>query len=178
MAVTDLRRRAPSASASEPRAGEFQAVGIAVAKLAAPIIERHGGGHLGRLKAAWPAIAGSDWAAVTRPVALRRDGALKLHVAPTAALELQHCAPLLIERVNLFLGGAVASRLGLVQALPAPIAQRPPPRRLSAQEASALERMLCGIADPELRAAFRAFGRAVLGSEPPTADIASDPGTG
>lgn len=178
MAVTDLRHQAHSAPARELRAGEFRAVGIAVATLAAPIIERHGGGHLGRLKAAWPAIVGGDWAAVARPVALRRDGTLKLHVAPTAALELQHCAPLLIERVNLFLGGAIANRLSLVQALPPPIAEPPAPRRLSAEETSAIERTVRGITDPELRAALCALGRAVLGSEPPTADLAPDPGRG
>jgi hypothetical protein len=178
MVVTERRRQVHAAPASEPRAGEFRAIGAAVAKLAAPIIARQGGGHLGRLKAAWPVIAGSDWAQVARPVALRRDGALKLHVAPTAALELQHCAPLLIERVNLFLGTTLVTRLSLVQALPPPIAEPTPPRRLNAEEASALERAVCRIADPQLRAALCALGRAVFGSRPPPPDIAPDPGTG
>ena len=107
----DRRSLAPAAPASEPRGGGFRAVGAAVAKLAAPIVEKHGGGHLARLKAAWPAIAGADWSVSAWPATLGRDGALKLHVVPAAALELQHRAPHLVAQVNLFLGSPVVSRL-------------------------------------------------------------------
>src|SRR5439155_19766717 len=97
----------------------FRAVGVAVSKLAAPIVTKRGGGVLVRLKAEWAAIVGAEWAAVTWPRALGRDGVLKLNVASLAALELQHRTPLLIERINLFFGRSVVSRLALVQgALP------------------------------------------------------------
>src|SRR5437867_6412611 len=93
----------------------FRAVGVAVSKLAAPIVTRRGGGVLVRLKSEWPAIIGPDWAAVTWPTALGRDGVLKLRASSTAALDLQHRTPLLIERINLFFGRAAVTRLVLVQ---------------------------------------------------------------
>ena len=154
---------------SEVRAGGerrsgFRAVGLAVSKLARPIVGKRGGGILVRLKADWPAIVGADWAAVAWPIALGRDGALKLRTAPTAALELQHRAPLLIERVNLFFGRPAVARLVLAQGpLPyfaSPAA--PPVPALAAREAQALDRRLADVADPELRAALGRLGRAVI----------------
>jgi hypothetical protein len=173
MRVTGTIRLVNAAPAAERRAGEFRAVGVAVSKLAAPIITRHGGGQLGRLKAAWPAVAGAYWAGLAWPVALRRDGALKLEVVPAAALELQHSAPLLIERVNLFLGTAAVTRLSLLQVLP-PRASIPAPlpRPLTMPEELALDHLLCRIADPELRTSLAGLGRAVLGSRPSAPDLA------
>ena len=145
----------------------FRAVGVAVSKLAAPIVAKRGGGILVRLKAGWATIIGTDWAAVTWPSALGRDGVLKLRAASTAALELQHRAPLLIERINVFFGRPVVTRLVLVQG-PLPLdspPSRPGSRRLAAGEAEALDERLSGIADPELRAALGRLGRAVIGSE-------------
>src|SRR6516164_9871043 len=86
------------------RRQSFQALGVAVSKLAAPVITKRGGAILVRLKAEWAAIIGAEWAALTWPHSLGRDGALKLRVAPSAALELQHRTPPLIERINLFFG--------------------------------------------------------------------------
>ena len=99
----------------------FRAVGVAVSKLAAPIITRRGGGILVRLKADWAAIVGQDWAEVSWPTALGRDGVLRLRATSGAALDLQHRAPLMIERINLFFGRSVVTRLALVQG-PLPLA--------------------------------------------------------
>jgi hypothetical protein len=144
----------------------FRALGVAVSKLTVPIIARRGGGVLVRLKAEWAAIVGPDWAEVSWPTALGRDGVLKLRAAPGAALELQHRAPLIIERINLFFGRAAVSRLALVQG-PLPLALgvgRPVIRPLSEGEAAALDRRLSEVADPDLRAALAQLGRAVGGS--------------
>jgi hypothetical protein len=144
----------------------FRAVGVAVSKLTVPIVARRGGGVLVRLKAEWAAVVGPDWAEVSWPATLGRDGVLKLRAAPGAALELQHRAPLIIERINLFFGRAVVTRLALVQG-PLPLASRfgrtmiPP---LSQGEAEALDRRLSEITDPDLRAALARLGRAVGGS--------------
>lgn len=145
----------------------FLALGVAVSKLTAPIVAKRGGGILIRLKAEWAAIVGADWAAVAWPLALGRDGVLKLRAAATAALELQHRAPLLIGRINSFFGRCVASRLVLVQG-PLPLDSPPsdPPLSLPmliAGEAAALGEQLSGIADPELRAALGRLGHAVIG---------------
>jgi hypothetical protein len=154
-------------SAEGERRRGMYAIGIAVSKLAAPILARRGGGILVRLKAEWGAIVGGDWADVTWPTALGRDGVLKLRTASGVALELQHRAPLIIERINLFFGRQVVTRLSLVQG-PLPLtpalggrAIRP----LTPGEAEALDVQLCEIADPELRAALARLGRVVAGSE-------------
>jgi hypothetical protein len=143
----------------------FRAVGVAVSKLTVPIVARRGGGTLVRLKAEWAAIVGPDWAEVSWPATLGRDGVLKLRAAPGAALELQHRAPLIIERINLFFGRSVVTRLALVQGL-LPLASgssRPVIRPLSRGEAEALDQRLSTIADPDLRAALAQLGRAVSG---------------
>jgi len=146
------------------RQGGLRAIGIATSRLAAPIVARRGGGVLGLLKAEWTAVAGAELAAASWPEALGRDGALKLHVVSSVALDLQHRAPLAIERINLFFGRAVVARLVLVQG-PLPLATPPPtamPAPLAIEEAKALDRRLGDIADPELRAALARLGRLVL----------------
>ena len=146
------------------RQGGMRAAGIAAARLAAPIVAKRGGGVLARLKLGWGEIVGAALAAVTWPEALGRDGALKLRVAPGVGLELQHRAPLVMERINLFFGRAVVTRLALIQApLPLPARPRPPaPAPLAVEEAAALDARLDQIGDPELRAALAALGRLVL----------------
>ena len=142
----------------------MRAAGIAAARLAGPIVARHGGGVIGRLKAEWAAVVGAALGATTWPAALGRDGALKLRVVSSVALDLQHRAPLVIERVNMYFGRSVVARLVLVQG-PLPLATRPrpaPPAPLAAEEAKALDARLGHIADPELRAALAGLGSLVL----------------
>jgi hypothetical protein len=158
----EIPNLAASARKSEYNLG-FRAVGAAVSKLAAPVIVRRGGGILVRLKSEWPAIIGPDWAAVTWPSALSRDGVLKLRAASTAALELQHRAPLLIERINVFFGRLVVTRLVLVQG---PLPLDSPPRRadlhpFSGGEIGFVDEPLSEIADPQLRNALVRLGRTV-----------------
>ena len=161
----EIPKLAASARESEHNQG-FRAVGVAVSKLAAPIVVRRGGGILVRLKSEWPAIIGPDWAAVTWPTALGRDGVLRLRAASTAALELQHRAPLLIERLNIFFGRLVVTRLVLVQG-PLPL-DSPPSRadfRPLAADGPELDHgRLAGIADPQLREAIARLGRAIAGT--------------
>lgn len=141
----------------------MHAVGTAAARLAAPIVARHGGGALARLKAEWPAIAGADLAAVSWPESLSREGSLKLRVLPSSALEVQHRAPLAVERINLFFGRTVVARLALIQGpLPLPPRPRAPRRELSPDRTAALDDQVAAVADPELRAALAGLGRAIL----------------
>jgi len=149
------------------RQGGFRAAGVAASRIAGPIVARSGGGMLSRLKAEWVAVAGADFAAAAWPEALGRDGALKLRVEPSQALELQHRAPRLIERINGFFGRGVVARLVLVQASRVATSPRMPahPEPLGAAEAAALEIRLDDIADPELRTALSGLGRLVLGRD-------------
>jgi hypothetical protein len=148
------------------RTGGFRAAGASLAKIVGPIVARHGGGILARLKTEWAAIVGPELAAMTWPKALARGGTLKLRVAPAKALELQHRAPLVIERVNLFFGREAVTRLALIQG-PLPLAAPAPQsasRPLDSREAATLDHQLSGIASPELRAALAGLGRRVIGS--------------
>ena len=168
-ARTDHRtpRLAGASPDGERRAG-LRAAGIVAARVAAPIVARRGGGTLFRLKAEWAAIVGADLAAASWPAALGRDGALKLRVAPAIALDLQHRAPLLIDRINLFFGRQAVARLVLVQG-PLPFAAAPGPtlpETASAEDTTALEARLAGIDDPELRAALARLGQLVLARAP------------
>ena len=149
---------------ADERGGGFRAVGVAVSKLGAPILAKRGGGLLVRLKTNWPAIIGADWAGVSWPVSLSRDGGLKLRVAPTAALELQHRAPLTIERINVFFGRHAVTRLILVQG-PLPLCtapSAPAAAPLVAGNTEAFDERLDGISDPELRRALRQLGHTVI----------------
>jgi len=145
----------------------MRAAGIAASRIAAPIVARRGGGVLLRLKAEWAAVVGAELAALTWPEALGRDGALKLRVASTLALDLQHRAPLVIERINRYFGREAVARLVLLQG-PLPLAVPPAaatPTPLAAEDATALDLRLGDIADPELRAALAQLGRLVLAGE-------------
>ena len=182
-------RDASARRASEPPQGSsavverrngFRAIGIAVSQVAAPLVKRRGGGPLVRLKADWAAIVGEAWARVSWPMALGRDGALKLRVLSGAALELQHRAPLVTARINLYFGRPTASRLVLVQG---PLPLVPPPAaapslpRVAAP--AAFDGHLAQIPDPDLRAALARLGRAVAAAEAETSPsaIAPEPGT-
>lgn len=144
----------------------MRAIGGTASRIAAPIVARNGGGLLGRLKAEWLAVVGAEWAGIAWPEALGRDGALKLRVAPAAALELQHRGPLVIERINRYFGRDAVQRLALVQG---PLPLRPPPSAvasepLSPRDRTTLDAGLAEIDDPELRAALNGLGELVLGS--------------
>ena len=155
----------PATDRQDERRPGLRALGVAAARLAAPIVARHGGGVLARLKADWPAIMGAETAAATWPQALGRDGALKLRVAAAAALELQHRAPLLIERINLYLGRPAVSRVVFVQG-PLPLAQPSVKPRSApepgAEEEAAIERQIAAIGDSELKHALIRLGKAVV----------------
>jgi hypothetical protein len=106
----------------------------------------------------WEAIVGPMLAEVTTPRRLAA-GTLTLACAGPVALELQHLAPALIERINAQLGRAVVERLRFVQD------PRPPPLRASpsppvANEAA--ERAVARVPEGPLRDALLALGRAVL----------------
>jgi hypothetical protein len=162
MSTAKRQRSLTGPEPDDERHQGFRALGVAVSKLSAPVAVKRGGGVLVRLKADWPAIVGSEWAAAAWPAAFGRDGALKLFARPSAALELQHRAPLLIDRVNLYLGRAAVSRLVLLQAtLPFVAATSDPaPRSPGAGRTEAVE-ALSGITDPGLRAALERLARAV-----------------
>ncbi len=118
----------------------------------------------------WPEIVGEEIAALAEPLKIqwsREDGldaaepaTLMLRVEGPAAIEVQHMIPIILERVNQFLGWRAVGRVRLRQAPnPRPaLVVRPPP--LSAAEKEAVAVTL-NVQDEGLREALSRLGAAV-----------------
>jgi hypothetical protein len=136
--------------------------------------ERFGSGP-GALQARWREIAGERLAAFTEPVKLTKPpggqaSALELRVQGPAAALVQHQAPEILARVNLFLGPGSVDRLRIVQgpvrtapAGPTPAQAAKARRRKAPLDAGAEARLQAEVAEaPEaLRTALLDLGRAV-----------------
>ena len=115
-----------------------------------------------RLLADWEAIVGPSLAAVTVPERCAA-GTLSLACAGPLALELQHLAPKLIERINTHVGRQLVTRIRFRQAPgAAPAALRiPAPNKAEAEEGAALAARLAGVQQGPLRDALAALARAI-----------------
>lgn len=128
--------------------------------------------------ASWPEIVGPSLAAVSRPLRVEwprrfpggperaEPATLVLRVTGAFALEAQHSAPLIIERVNAFYGWACIGRLVLKQG---PVA-RPAARSRAVREPSEAQRRrvaeaVAGVAEAPLRSALERLGCAVAEAE-------------
>jgi hypothetical protein len=123
----------------------------------------------------WPAIVGPDLARRCHPVRLafrpgsKNGGTLVLQASGGAALELQHAAPQLLERVNDYFGFRAAARLQLLQMPLRRAAPEPTPPRtrpLTDAEEAVLAAGVAAIGDCELGAALAALGRSIKGRQP------------
>ena len=124
----------------------------------------------------WDDIVGERLAAVCRPVRLawpprgpKRDPSAPLEPATLVvltegafALELQHQAPLLIERVNAHLGWRCVHRLQIRQGRLAVATPREKPRRRPPPDPAQAEALAGNIGDEALRDAVARLGAAVL----------------
>jgi len=106
----------------------------------------------------WATIVGPAFAPLTVPQRLS-SGTLTIACSGPMAMELQHAAPALMERVNAHLGRVAVTRLRFVQA--APPRPQPPPAapRLAADAARTA---VAGLKPGELRDALERLGQAVL----------------
>ena len=127
----------------------------------------------GGLAVDWTGIVGTELAARCRPgklafarAAERRDGTLTLRVEAPFAIEVQHLAPQIMERINGHFGYRMVARLLLKQVAYSPRPATSPAKPGPAPEITPeLAARLESIEDPELRAALGRLGRA-LGSRP------------
>jgi hypothetical protein len=125
----------------------------------------------GELVTHWPEIVGEEIAAHAEPLRLQwprageADGAepatLVLRAEGPAAIEIQHLAPVILERVNRFLGWRAVARIALRQAPLARRRARPPPPPPDAEAAARIAAGLGDVGDPDLRAALARLGAAV-----------------
>jgi hypothetical protein len=122
----------------------------------------------------WDDIVGHEIAAHSEPIKLQwprgsddegsETGTLVLRVEGPAAIEIQHLAGLICERVNRFLGWRAVGRLALRQA---PLRHRQP-KAAPIVDAAATARIaenLGGIKDEELKDALARLGAAVRRAE-------------
>ena len=129
------------------------------------------------LRARWREIAGDTLAARTEPVKLVRNrtggATLELKVDGPAAALIQHQAPEVLARVNLFLGEGKVDKLRIVQgrvkpsatdaaAAKAALARRRRAQPLDAAEEAALEAGLTKAPEGPLKQALLKLGREVI----------------
>jgi hypothetical protein len=116
----------------------------------------------------WPDIVGHDIAAHAEPVRMQwprnpggtEPATLVLRVEGPAAIEIQHQASLVVERVNRFFGWRAVDRLAFRQA-PLRGHRKRPPRPASDPEAAQRVARSLAIKDAPLRVALGRLGAAV-----------------
>jgi hypothetical protein len=117
----------------------------------------------------WPEIAGAELARGCQPDKLRfpkgerRDGTLTLRCIGALALELQHQAPHLLERINGYFGYRAIARLQIVQGTLRRRRSRPKPPlpALTAVDAAATEATIAPVQDGDLKDVLRRLGHAI-----------------
>jgi hypothetical protein len=164
--------------AGRSRGGGPLAVGAYVPGIARKVFEAHGFPSASILSD-WPEIIGADFAAITAPERLmwprggnhshideenqhgmpshRRSGAtLFLRVDGPRSLEIQHIAPQLLERINIYFGYRAVAELRIIQGpVTRDIPQAPPVREVKTVP---LEKE---IEDEKLRAALEKLGGSI-----------------
>jgi hypothetical protein len=128
---------------------------------------------------AWPDIVGERLAAFTQPLKIewKRKGphadpearaepaTLVIRVEGAVALEMQHLAPVVIERVNVYYGWRCIGKLVLKQGPVRRIdKKRPVARTLSKADQERVDAVLAPIEEESLKAALDRLGQAVVGS--------------
>lgn len=164
-------RQKPTAGKEQPRRGGGpRAIAALVPKLTKKALGKRGLAEA-NLVADWATIVGVERAATSQPDKLsfprgqRNDGTLHLRVFSSAALELQHDAPYVIDRINGYFGYAAIARLKLIQAPLKNTTRTSPqrPRRTpEPAELAALDQQLASVEDDELRETLNRLGTAVL----------------
>jgi len=98
----------------------------------------------------------------------RRGGSLQIRVEGAFAPELQHYAPLIVERVNGYFGYGAIARLVIKQGPLPPRRAAAPPHRQDPLTPAARHRIqadTAGIADAGLKAGLERLGAAILATK-------------
>jgi hypothetical protein len=122
---------------------------------------------------AWPEIVGERLAAHTEPLRIawprgvrddrREPATLMVRVTGAFALELQHSAPVLIERINTYFGWRCIGRLSLRQGpVRRAAAPRRTPARLDPAQALRVRETVGDVGDKALHDALVRLGDAVI----------------
>ena len=119
----------------------------------------------------WAEIAGAEIAAHSEPLKIQwprpvegqpqEPATLVLRVEGPMALEIQHAADVILQRVNRFFGWSAVGRLALRQA---PLSRRDKPPTAAAPDAAEVAKIaesLTSVEDEELRAALARLGASI-----------------
>jgi hypothetical protein len=166
-------RKRPAEAAEAPRARRARSVADMLPDVGRAAFRRFGFVQ-SSVVSRWREIVGERYAAVSSPESIRfphgkrAEGVLTLIVEGAHAPMMQHVAPVIVDRVNMFFGykavERVSFRQGLVQVAKAKPRVAPPSLRPIPTE---LGESLRAIADPELRACLESLARGVAASEGP-----------
>lgn len=137
-----------------------------------PLIKKHGFTEP-EIFHQWPTIVGETMARMSCPVRISRNrsskagyqagATLTVRVAGAAALELEHSAPQILERINVYYGHRAVTRLRLEQG-PLPLRTpeaRPFRRKLTGAEEETVRRGAENVSNPDLRKSLEDLGRAI-----------------
>jgi len=161
------RRMASEKPSGADRRNGLRALAAALPAIAGKALGRRGFAEAGIITD-WAAIVGPALAAESLPVKLsfprgqRSDGVLQVRVAGPLAVELQHLAPQVLERVNTYLGYRAVTQLKLSRGvLPAAAAAEPEFPALPESALAEVRAQTAGIDDAALREALEGLGRAL-----------------
>ena len=155
---------------SADRVGHTRAIGALLPGIAGETLGRRGFAE-GTIFRQWREVVGPDIAAdclpekLAFPAGRRSDGSLQLLANGGAALELQHRASQILDRVNGYLGYGAVAQLKIRQGrLPARKHYRSVASD-SPDSASFDEPNLTSVTDPKLKEALASFGHSIRHSE-------------
>lgn len=152
-----------------------QPLGDLVSAAIHPALAKQGFGESG-LILHWEEIVGARIAAASEPIKLQwpprppkaapdrapQPATLILRVDSGFALDLQHLAPLVIERVNAHFGWACVARLSFRQGPSQRAPKRPPPKPASPQALERARALAAPVVDEALREALARLGARAL----------------
>lgn len=124
----------------------------------------------------WREIVGSNLASEASPDRLafprgaHKQGTLHVTAPGTIALEIQHLAPLIIERINTYFGYGAVCRIAVIQGAPQknpPVKKKAPakPRAVNSIRRAEIDACTRNISSEQLRDALRALGKSVASDQ-------------
>ncbi len=134
-------------------------------KVATPVLRKRGLSEA-RIVTDWSEIVGPMLAEATSPDKLQTDsrdtpGVLHIRAAGPVAIEVQHLAPQIIERINAYFGYKAVDRLHIIQAPPRKRRRRRAQPALDQKTRQAVENHVSAVPDDDLRDALGRLGLAI-----------------
>jgi hypothetical protein len=156
----------PAKPEPKPRRNYMVALSAEVPAIAKQALGSKGYAEAG-LFTHWAEIAGAQLAASSLPIKLsfprgRRDeGTLTVRCGGSAALELQHLAPSILERINGHFGYRAVARLRIEQGAVSARKVAAPPPPLTRLEQNAVTEATATVANPDIRESLSRLGTAI-----------------